>query len=424
MINFEIPERILNQIQMAEMVASQVMRPTSRKYDENEHERPKEFIDMMWPFIREQNKAQMDKEQARTNESANGATATKVKTGPSTAILRMIMLVEMLSWGDTGQYLCLPGGGLGGFAVEAAGTPEQKERFMRRFAEGDDPKWGAMAITEPDAGSDNSSMRTTAVLDPDTNEWIINGEKIFITSGSLSLKESNGFCVVWATIDPTAGRRGIRSFVIEAHTPGVGVSPGMDKFGIRASDTVVLSFTDVRVPFDNMLGSPNIKAEKSSKGFQGAMKTFDASRPAVAASAVGIARAALEFTKERLAEDGIVIDYNKPRHQLTAVERDVMEMEAQYKVAWLLTLRAVESIMYGRGNRLEASQCKAFAGTAVTKITQKAVELLGPLGYTRETLAEKWMRDAKINDIYEGTRQINLLIVARSILGYSRRELK
>jgi acyl-CoA dehydrogenase len=198
----------------------------------------------------------------------------------------------------------------------------------------------------------------------------------------------------------------------------------MEKLGIRASDTVVLSFEDARIPYENLLGSAEVEDSSTTKGFAGAMKTFDASRPAVAASAVGIARAALEFTRETLAAEGIVLDYTKPRHLQTAVERDLMEMEALWKTAWLLTLRATEAIMNDRSNRLEASMSKAHAGTAVTQITQKAVELLGPLGYTRETLAEKWMRDAKINDIYEGTRQINLLIVARSVLGYSRRELK
>jgi acyl-CoA dehydrogenase len=198
----------------------------------------------------------------------------------------------------------------------------------------------------------------------------------------------------------------------------------MDKLGIRASDTVVISFEDARIPYDNILGSPEVQVDRGTKGFQGAMRTFDASRPIVAASAVGIARAALETTREKLAEAGIVVDYTKPRHLLTGVERDLIDMEALYKSAWLLTLKATSEMMYGRYNRLEASMCKAHAGTAVTLITQKAVELLGPLGYTRDLLLEKWMRDAKINDIYEGTRQINLLIVARSILGYSRKELK
>jgi acyl-CoA dehydrogenase len=416
MINFEIPEKLLNELKMTEMLAGQVMRPHARYYDEYEHERPKEFINTIWPVIREQNRQQMER------RLANGSAPRE--EGPNMAMLRMVLLIEMLSWGDTGQYLCMPGSGLGGFAVEAAGTPEQKLKFLARFAKEEKPVWGSMAITEPDAGSDNSSMRTTAVLDPNTNEWLLNGEKIFITSGSLSLCESNGFCVVWATVDAKAGRAGIKSFVVEAHTPGVTVSPGLDKFGIRASDTVVISFQDARVPFDHMLGGLETQDKASTKGFRGAMQTFDASRPAVAASAVGIARAALEVTKEKLAEAGVVVDYEKPRHLLTAVERDLIEMEAQYKSAWLLTLKATEALVHGRGNRLEASMCKAHAGTAVTRITQKAVELLGPLGYSREWLVEKLMRDAKINDIYEGTRQINLLIVARAILGYSRRELK
>ncbi len=420
MISFEIPEKIKNEIQMVEMVASQVMRPKARYYDEHEHERPVEFINMMWPVIREQNKKQIERLHNGDGAAPRPTSEKKVSTSP----LRLIMLIEMLSWGDAGQYLCLPGGGLGGAAVEAVGTKEQKIRLLGRFAEGDEPAWGSMAITEPDAGSDNSAIRTTAVLDKETNEWILNGEKIFITSGALSLTESNGFCVIWATVDPTAGRRGVKSFVVEANTPGVSVSPGMDKYGIRASDTVVISMQDARIPYDNILGSPDVVEGTGTKGFRGAMRTFDATRPAVAASAMGIARATLEYTKEKLAEAGVELDYTKPRHQMSVIERDVLEMEAQYKSAWLLTLKATSAIMHGQGNRLEASMCKAHAGTAVNFITTKAVEILGPLGYSRELLVEKFMRDGKINDIYEGTRQINLLIVARSILEYSRRELK
>jgi len=153
------------------------------------------------------------------------------------------------------------------------------------------------------------------------------------------------------------------------------------------------------------------------------MATFDASRPLIAASAIGVGRAALEFVKEKLAEEGIEIPYGQPRHALSAVQRDVLEMEAQLKAAWLLTLRAASMLDHGLHNNLEASMAKAKAGKVVTWVTQKAVELLGPRGYSCEWLVEKWMRDAKINDIYEGTGQINTLIVARRILGYSSREL-
>jgi acyl-CoA dehydrogenase len=419
-ISFELPPFIQNQAQLIEMVAKQVMRPYSRDLDEHEHTRPSAFVNMTWPFTQE-----MVKRSLRGLEKQNGSNGhgPQERKGPDYSILALITMIEQLSWGDAGQYLCLPHPMLGGAAVDSAGTPEQRIRFLKKFTEGD-PKWGAMAITEADAGSDNSSMRTTAVLDDETNEWILNGEKIFITNGKLALEESDGLCVVWATIDPAAGRAGIKSFVVEGNTPGVSIAKQENKLGIRASDTVSLHFDNVRIPFENLLGSSEVQRQTTVKGFKGAMKTFDASRPAVAASAVGIARAALEFTIEKLAEEGIEMDYTKSLHEMTAVERDLMEMEARYKGAWLLTLRAVAIMAHGESNRLESSMCKFRAGEAVTWITQKAVELLGPSGYSREYLVEKWMRDAKINDIYEGTKQINQLIVARSILGYGRKELK
>ena len=423
MISFELPPFVQNQTQLIEMVAKQAMRPFSRDLDEEEHSRPTAFVNMTWPFTQEMVKRNLKSLEKAAGSNGSNGHAPKERKGPDFSILALIMMIEQLSWGDAGQYLCLPHPMLGGAAVDSAGTPEQRIRFLKKFTEGD-PKWGAMAITEPNAGSDNSSMRTTAELDEETNEWILNGEKIFITNGKLALEESDGLCVVWATVDPSAGRAGIKSFVVEGNTPGVSIAKQEHKLGIRASDTVSLHFDNVRIPFDNLLGHADVQRESSVKGFKGAMKTFDASRPAVAASAVGIARAALEFTVEKLAEEGIEVDYTKSVYEMTAVERDLMEMEARYKGAWLLTLRAVSMMAHGESNRLESSMCKFRAGEAVTWITQKAVELLGPIGYSRETLAEKWMRDAKINDIYEGTKQINQLIVARSILGYSRRELK
>ncbi len=420
MISFEIPERITNELQLVKMVAEQVMRPKSRYYDEHEHERPVEYIEMMWGFLREQNKRRID----RMLHSENGGNGSREPDRFDWTVLRLVLIIEQLSWGDAGMYLCTPDPALGGAAVEAVGTIDQKVRFLKRFGEGK-PKWGAMAMTEPGAGSDTSAIRTTAVLDAERNEWILNGEKIFCTSGGLALDESDGFVVVWATVDPKAGRSGMKPFVVEAGTPGVHVVKEEHKLGIRVSNTVAISFQDARIPFDHILGSPEVqRVGAGTRGFKGAMKTFDASRPAVAASAMGVARAAMEFTRDTLKEAGIAVDYTRPRHALTAVERDLLEMEARHKAGWLLTLRAATMMGYGEGNRLEASMSKARAGETATWITQKAVELLGPLGYSREWLVEKWMRDAKINDIYEGTKQINLLIVARSILGYTRKELK
>jgi acyl-CoA dehydrogenase len=266
-------------------------------------------------------------------------------------------------------------------------------------------------------------MATTAEFDEETNEWVLNGEKIFITSGKLALEESNGLVIVWATVNKAAGRAGIKPFVVEAGTPGVSIGKVEIKHGIRASDTAAIVFNNARIPADNILGSPEVQASKEDKGFKGAMATFDASRPLVAASALGVGRAALEFLKEKLAENGIEIPYNQPYHKLTAIQRDVLEAEAAMKAAHLLTLRSVAMLDEGLHNSLEASMAKVKAGRASTFAAQKAVELLGTMGYSREWLAEKWMRDSKIAMIYEGTDQINTLIIARRILGYTRHEL-
>jgi len=275
-----------------------------------------------------------------------------------------------------------------------------------------------MAITEPGCGSDSAAITTTARRDGD--HWVINGTKIFCTAGQMSVDKSEGLVVVWATLDKTAGRAGIKPFVVEHHTPGMSVVRVENKLGIRASDTAAIIFEDCRVPLDHILGSAEIRREG---GFKDVMATFDATRPIVAAMAIGVGRAALEFVRDFLAEQKVAIRYGLSPRRLTAVERDFMEMEVQLEAARLLAWRAAWMMDVGQRNSLEASMAKAKAGLAVTQITQKAVELMGPLGYSRRFLIEKWMRDAKINDIFEGTQQINLLIIARRILGYSSKEL-
>jgi acyl-CoA dehydrogenase len=234
--------------------------------------------------------------------------------------------------------------------------------------------------------------------------------------------------VVWATVDRSAGRGGIKAFVVPANTPGMRLVGVEKKLGIRASDTATLVFENCRVPAANLLGRAEVARKDATgggdKGFKGAMATFDASRPIVAAMAVGVGRAALEFVLEELGRQGVRIRYDAPPGALTALERDVMGMEAELQAARLLTWRAAWMMNRGKPNNLEASMAKAKAGLAVTRITQKAVELLGPPGWSRKLLVEKWMRDAKINDIYEGTQQINQLIVARRILEYSSSVLR
>jgi acyl-CoA dehydrogenase len=372
MIDFEPTPEQKEAIKVAREFAEEQLRPVGRYYDEQEHENPQELIEKMW-------------EKRQEDTLALGLDVT--------AALR----IEELCWGDAGLFLCIPGPGLGGAAIFASGTKEQLSRFLGHFNEGM-PKWGAMAMTEPGCGSDTSAISATAVRDGD--EWVLNGEKIFVTWGKRAAENDESLVVVWATVDKSAGRAGMKSFVVPAGTPGMRVEKLEKKLGIRASDTATVIFDNCRIPFDNILGSPEVKkVDKSqTKGFKGAMATFDATRPIVAAMAIGVGRAALE--------------------------RDVMEMEANYKAAKLLTLRALWMMSQLQPNSLESSMAKAKAGLAVTKITQKAVEIMGPLGYSRKYLLEKWMRDAKINDIFEGTGQINMLIVARRILNYSRDQLK
>jgi acyl-CoA dehydrogenase len=407
MIDFEMSPAIENARQMIHMMAEQTMRPISREYDEREHAEPTEWHEMMWSVSR------------GSEVTFGGGKSDKKEKGPSERHLNSAVTIEELSWGDAGLYLSIPNAGLGGAAVAAAGTPEQRKRFLARFQEGK-PKWAAMAITEPGCGSDSAAITTTAVRDGD--HWVLNGTKIFCTSGQRALDKSDGFVVVWATVDKSAGRAGIKAFIVEAGTPGVTVTKVEDKLGIRASDTAELVLEDCRIPLDNLLGSAEVKTE-SSEGFKGVMATFDATRPAVAASAIGIGRAAVDFVRAALAKAGVTIRYDAPYATLTALERDFMEMESNLQAARLLTWRAAWMMDRGMHNNLEASMCKAKAGLAVTQVTQKAVEILGPLGYSRKLLLEKWMRDAKINDIFEGTQQINLMIVARRILGYSSKEL-
>ena len=398
MIDFELTTEQKEAVNVAHEFAQELFRPISRHYDEHEHESPRELIDKTW------------------GERNKGTLALGLDI---TAALR----IEELCWGDAGLFLCVPGPGLGGAAIFASGTKEQLSRFLGNFNEGE-PKWGAMAMTEPHAGSDTAAISATAVRDGD--EWVLNGEKIFVTWGKRAAESPGGLVIVWATVDKSAGRAGMKSFVVPAGTPGMRIEKLEKKLGIRASDTATIIFDNCRIPFDNILGNPEVKkVDKSeTKGFKGAMATFDATRPIVAIMAIGVGRAALDFVKEALEKEGIKIRYGVPKWKLTALERDIIEMEANYKAAKLLTLRAIWMMSQFQPNNLEASMAKAKAGLAVTKITQKAVEIMGPLGYSRKYLLEKWMRDAKINDIFEGTGQINMLVTARRVLNYSRDQLK
>jgi acyl-CoA dehydrogenase len=399
-ISFELTDNSRIARDFYHKMAIEQMRPIARRYDVEEHTLPTEWVDYFW-------------QHGRKGPPVDIA-------GPADGMVQVCIQVEELCWGDAALYLRMPTSALGGAAVGAAGTKEQKSRFLKPFRGDGHPVWGAMAITEPGAGSDTAAIQTTADLDGD--DWVLNGTKIFCTNGEGASQVEGGFVVVWATIDKSAGRGGIKSFVVPAKTPGMKLVGLEKKLGIRASDTATLLFENCRIPSDHLLGSAKVRKKDPSKtgdkGFKGAMATFDASRPIVAAMAIGIGRASLDLCREELAKQGVEIRYEAPRCDLTVIERDFIDMEAELQAARLLTWRAAWMMNHGKPNNLEASMSKAKAGLAVTKITQKVVELLGPAGYSQKLLAEKWMRDAKVNDIYEGTQQINQLIVARRVLDY------
>src|SRR6266481_680643 len=268
MIDFELSPEIVNARAMIHMVAEQAMRPISREYDEREHEKPWDFLNMMWSASQTANPVSFgDTKKAEA----------KKEPGAPVRNLMSAVTIEELSWGDAGLYLSIPNPGLGGAAVVAAGTPEQRQRFLARF-KGGEPKWGAMAITEPGCGSDSAAITTTAVRDGD--HWVLNGTKIFCTSGEMAAEKSDGFVVVWATVDKTAGRAGIKPFVVPAHTPGMTVTRVENKLGIRVSDTAAIVFEDCRIPIDHILGSAEVRQDG---GFKDVMATFDSTRPIVAA---------------------------------------------------------------------------------------------------------------------------------------------
>jgi acyl-CoA dehydrogenase len=409
-INLEVPRKFSTLVTQANQVATEVFRRNSRKYDLAEHEYPKE-LDMLAAVIDGMNESgALGGAGAGTVGSGSNGSSPKDGDGNRNGsnMASLLGLIE-LCWGDVGLLLTMPRQGLGQAAIAAVANEEQLARFGG--------KWAAMAITEPEAGSDSAAIRTTAVLDEDAGEYVLNGEKIFVTSGDRA-----ELIVVWATLDRSAGRGAIKSFVVERGNPGLKLDRLEHKLGIRASDTANFVLSDCRVPKENLLGSPEIQTAK--QGFAGVMQTFDNTRPLVAGMAIGVARACLERTRELLEEAGVVVDYDAPPAVQPAAASEFIAMESDYEAARLLTLQAAWMADNRKPNSLQASMAKAKAGRVGTDIALRCVALAGTVGYGEGELLEKWARDVKILDIFEGTQQIQLLVVARLLLGKSSSELR
>ncbi|GAW48341.1 MULTISPECIES: acyl-CoA dehydrogenase family protein [unclassified Nocardioides] len=404
MINLDDPKKFRPLVGQAHQVAMNMLRPISRKYDKAEHAYPQE-LDMLAAMI----------DGLSESGASEGAGAAGVRrdesSGPDDGVkngtnLASVMSIAEMCWGDVGLLLSMPRQGLGNSAIASVADEEQQQRFAG--------VWAGMAITEPGTGSDSANIRTTARLDGD--DYVLNGEKIFVTSGDRC-----DAVVVWATLDKGLGRAAIKSFVVPKGTPGMSVERLEHKLGIKASDTATIRFEDCRVPAENLLGSPEIDTKQ---GFAGAMATFDNTRPLVASMAVGCARASLDLTRELLSQAGIEIDYDRPAITQSAAAAKFLQMEADWEAAHLLMLQAAWMADNRQPNSLEASMAKAKAGRVGSDITLSCVEIAGSVGYSESELLEKWARDSKILDIFEGTQQIQQLIVARRVLGLTSAELK
>ena len=406
MINLDTPKKFRAFVDQANQVADNFLRANSRKYDLAEHSYPKE-LDLLASMIDGMSDSGQGQGAGaagvRRGEDDSAGKKAKVKNG--TNMSSVLSVIEMC-WGDVGLLLSMPRQGLGNSAIASVATDEQLERYKGT--------WAAMAITEPSFGSDSAAIKTTAVKDGD--HYVLNGEKIYVTSG-----ERADSVVVWATLDKSMGRAAIKSFVVSKDTPGIRVERLEHKLGIRASDTAVILLDNCRVHESNLLGSPEIDVKQ---GFAGAMATFDNTRPLVAGMAVGCARASLELIRELLEKAGVDIDYDRPATAQSYAAATFIQMEADWEAALLLTLEAAWLADNRKPNSMEASMAKAKAGRVGNDITLKCVELAGTLGYSETEFLEKWSRDSKILDIFEGTQQIQQLIVARRLLNLSSTQLK
>ncbi|MGE5636155.1 MAG: acyl-CoA dehydrogenase family protein [Nocardioidaceae bacterium] len=316
--------------------------------------------------------------------------------GPGLDSLTGALIEEELGWGCSGIGTTLACNGLAAAPVLIGGSEQVKRRYLGMLTE--EPRLASFAITEPDAGSDVSGMRTTAVRRGDS--YVINGSKTFITNGSYA-----SWFTVYAKTDKDAGHRGISAFVVPRDAGGVTVDKKEDKLGQRASNTATISFNDVEIPAENLLGEEN-------HGFRLAMQTFDVTRPGVAAMAVGIARAAMEFAVEYAKER---VQFGVPIAMHQAIQFMIADMATKVEAARLLVWKSCAALDRGEPDSLVTSHAKRFAGDAAMEVTTDAVQVFGGYGFIKEYPVEKLMRDAKIMQIYEGTSQVQRLVIAREV---------
>jgi alkylation response protein AidB-like acyl-CoA dehydrogenase len=325
---------------------------------------------------------------------------------------------EELFWGDAGIGLSLVGTGLAAVAVSSNGTDEQVAEWLpQMFGDAGDVKLGAFCVSEPDAGSDVAAIRTRAVYREATDEWVLNGAKSWATNGGIA-----NVHVVVASVDPALGSRGQATFVVPPGTPGLSQGQKIRKHGVRASHTAEVVLDDVRVPGRCLVGGKERfdarlarLREGGSTGEQAALKTFEATRPSVAAMAVGVARAAYEYARDYSVGR---VQFGRPIGQTQAIAFMLADMSAAIDAARLLTWRAAwMARQRKRFDHAEGSMSKLVASETAVRVTEQAIQILGGNGYTREYPVERWHRDAKIFTIFEGTSEIQRVIIGRAVTG-------
>ncbi|MEU7919963.1 acyl-CoA dehydrogenase family protein [Micromonospora zamorensis] len=378
--------------------AAEVVRPAAAEWDERE--------DTPWPVIQEAAKVGLYGFEFL-------ATCWADPTGLSLPIAS-----EELFWGDAGIGLSIFGTSLAVAAIYGAGTPDQMVEWVPQcFGDVDSPAVAAFCTSEPEAGSDVGAMRTRAVYDEATDEWVLNGQKAYATNGGIA-----GVHVVTASVDPTLGSRGQAAFVVPPGTPGLAATRKLRKLGLRASHTADVFLDDVRVPGRCLLGGRDALLERLDRARSGqrasgqaAMRTFELSRPTVGAQALGVARAAYEYALDYAKER---VQFGRPIIENQAVAFALADMRMEIDAARLLVWRAS---WMGRNNRPftagEGSMSKLKAGEVAVSVTEKAVQLLGGAGFLRDHPVERWYRDAKIYTIFEGTSEIQRLVISRAISG-------
>ena len=396
-----------DQVQLRDWIhtfAKDVVRPAAEEWDERE--------EFPWPIV---------EEAAKIGLYSFDFMAQAMMGDPSG--LTMPIALEELFWGDAGIGLSIFGSGLAAAGIAGIGTPEQVMEWVPQcYGTPEKIALGAFCVSEPDAGSDASSLRTSAKYDEATDEWVLNGTKAWITNGGIA-----AIHVVVATVDPELRSRGQASFIVPPDTPGLSQGQKYKKHGIRASHTAEVVLDDVRIPGSCLLGGKEKLDEKLARareaktnpqpkpsGKQPAMATFEATRPAVAAQAVGVARAAyeyaLEYAQERKAFGKAIIENQAIAFMLSDM---ITEIDASRLLVW----RAAWLSRNGEYVNAEGSQSKLKAGRTAVWVTERAIQILGGYGYTREYPVERMHRDAKIFDIFEGTEQIQQLVIARAISG-------